>query len=226
MVKEYPKIIAKGTVPRELDLTHSPMRANIPPAQQRGGLFCMKGGIYTKEKCPICGKKFERGENGLLCFHHQTRPKKYFIKLYSREFRKPVSIYSDSRGNSFSSYEQANRILTKIRAEIDAGSFDISRYIPQKLKPLRFRNWSSKWLENRKIEAEKKLITPSYFKELKRYVQIFQDYFVDTDIRDIGTKKVNDFYLTLNGSPKYILNRDCSEKTCNLLKTKSNHVIF
>jgi integrase len=188
------------------DLTRSPRRANIPLAQESGSVLCMKGGIYTKEKCPICREKFERGENGLLCFRHQTRPKKLFIKLYSREFKKPVSIYSDSRGNSFSSYEQGNRILTKIRAEIDAGSFDISRYVPQKLRPLRFRNWSSAWLERRKIEAEKKLIAPSYLKELKRFVQMFQDYFKDEDIRDIGTKKVNDFYLTLKGSPKYIFN--------------------
>jgi len=195
-----------SSVPRELDLTHSPRRANIPPAQERRGVFCMKGGIYTKEKCPVCGKKFDRGENDLLCFRHQTRPKKYFIKLYTKELKKNICLYSDSRGNSFSSYEQANRILTKIRAEIDAGSFDASRYVSQKLKPLKFRNWSSAWLERRRIEAEKKLIAPSYFKELKRYVRIFQNHFGDTDIRDIGTKKVNDFYLTLNGSPKYILN--------------------
>ena len=195
---------SKGTV--MLDLTHFPRRATIPPAEERRGVFCMKGGIYTKERCPICGEKFERGENDLLRFHHQTRPKKFFIKLYSREIGRPICIYSDSRGNSFSSYEQANPILTKIRAEIDAESFDPSRYVPQKLKPLRFRNWSSAWLERRKIEAEKKLIAPSYLKELKRYVRMFQDYLKDEDIRDIRTKKVNDFYLTLNGSPKYILN--------------------
>jgi len=53
------------------------------------------------------------------------------------------------------------------------------------------------------IKAEKELLSPSYLKELKRYVGIFQGYFKETDIRDIGTKKVEDFHLTLNGSPKY-----------------------
>ena len=166
----------------------------------------MKGGVYTKEKCPICQRRFERGENDLLCFHHQTRPKKFFIKLYSREVGKPVFIYSDSRGTSFSSYEQANRILTKIRAEIDAGSFDPSRYVAQKLRPLQFTTWSSNWLQNRETEAEKKTISPSYLKELRRFVSILQNYFQNTDIRDIGTKKVYEFYLTIKRSPKYQMN--------------------
>jgi integrase len=208
MAKKHPNVISEGkdSVPRELDLTHSPSRGNIPPAQENGSVLCMKGGIYTKEKCPICRQKFERGENDLFCFNHQTRPKKYFIKLYTKELKKNVCLYSDSRGNSFSSYEQANRILTKIRAEIDAGSFDISRYVPLKLKPLQFNNWSAKWLHNKEVEKEKKLISPSFLKELRRFVRMFQDYFKDEDIRDIGTKKINDFYLTLKGSPKYILN--------------------
>ena len=115
-------------------------------------------------------------------------------------------MYSDSRGIPFTSYEQAYRILTKIRAEVDAGTFDPSRYVSQKLKPLRFKNWASVWLEKRKIEAERKLLSPSYLKELRRFVGIFQEYFKDRDIRDIGTKTVSDFYLSLNGSPKYLQN--------------------
>ena len=163
----------------------------------------MKGGVYTKEKCPICGGKFERGKDDIFCVYHQTRPKRVFIKLYSKEFGKPVYIYSDPRGNSFSSYEQANRILTKIRAEIDAESFDPSRYVAQKLRPLQFRTWSSSWLRSRETEVEKKTISPSYMRELRRFVSILQNYFQDTDIRDVGTKKVHEFYLTIKGSPKY-----------------------
>ncbi len=166
----------------------------------------MKGGVYSKERCPVCGGNFERLENDLVCPDHQTRPRKFYVQLYSRELRKYINLFSDARGIPFSSYEQAHRILTKIRAEIDAGSFDPSRYVPQKLKPLQFSNWSAKWLRNREIEAEKKIISPSYLKELRRFVQIFQDYFQNTDIRDIGTRQVNDFYLSLKGSPKYINN--------------------
>jgi len=166
----------------------------------------MKGGVYTKEKCPVCGGNFHRLDNDLLCQDHQTRPRKLYVQLYSRELGKYINLFSDARGIPFSSYEQAYRILTKIRAEIDAGSFDPSRYVPQKLKPLQFINWSTRWLQNREIEAEKKIISPSYLKELRRFVSIFQNFFDKIDIRDIGTKQVNDFYLSLKGSPKYIIN--------------------
>jgi len=168
--------------------------------------FCMKGGVYTKERCPVCGVNFKRFENDLLCPDHQTRPRKFYVQLYSREVRKYISLFSDAKGLSFSSYEQAHRILTKIRAEIDAGSFDPSRYVPQKLKPLQLKNWSAKWLQNRQTEAEKKIISPSYLKELRRFIAIFQSFFNETDIRDIGTRQVNDFYLSLKGSPKYVIN--------------------
>lgn len=75
-----------------------------------------------------------------------------------------------------------------------------------KLKPLRFLNWSQRWYDERKIESEKGLISPSYLKTLRVYLYAFQNFFQDIDIRDIGTKNVRGFYLSLNGSPKYIFN--------------------
>jgi hypothetical protein len=71
------------------------------------------------------------------------------------------------------------------------------------LKPLQFLNWSTEWLRRKKLEVENKDRSPFYLKELKRFVLMFQDFFKDTDIRDIGTKQVDDFRLTLKGSPKY-----------------------
>jgi hypothetical protein len=124
----------------------------------------IKGGVYTKEKYPICGGRFRRIADNLLYVTHQTRPKKVFVQFYSPEIKKYVQLYSESRGILFTSYEQADRILTKIRAEVDAGAFAPSRYIPQKLKPLQFKNWSARWLENRETEAWKKIIFPSYTK--------------------------------------------------------------
>lgn len=189
-----------------MKLTFTQSDDKLSPLKKERADFCMKGGVYTKEKCPICGGRFEQLGDALRCSSHQTIPKKFFVQIYSKETNSHISIYSDSRGYSFSSYDQALRILTKIRAEIDAGAFDPSRYIPQKLKPLQFRNWSSEWLKKMEIKTQKKLISPSYLKELRRYVTIFQEHFKEMDIRDIGTKKVNELHLNLNGSPKYILN--------------------
>ena len=84
----------------------------------------MKGGVYTKQRCVICSGKFKRTENGLICPIHQTRPSQCHLEICSRELNRHMKSYSDSRGISFSSYEQADRIPTNTRAEIDAGSFD------------------------------------------------------------------------------------------------------
>jgi hypothetical protein len=149
----------------------------------------MKGGIYTKEKCPVCQERFKRIGEDLLCATHQTRPRKLFVQLYSKEISGCINLYTDSRGYPFTSHEQASRILNKIRAEIDAGTFDPSRYISQHLKPLKFKNWAEKWLQNRQIEGDKKIISPSYLKELKRFVAIFKNFFQDTDIGILGRKR-------------------------------------
>ena len=96
--------------------------------------FCMKGNVYSLDKCPICKQNFKRIGENLVCPEHKTTPHRYYIQFYCKEFHKYISVWSDSRGVPFSSYEQANRILTKMRAEVDAGTFDPTRYVSQKLK--------------------------------------------------------------------------------------------
>jgi integrase len=166
----------------------------------------MKGGIYPRGMCPVCGEKFVEGPAGYKCPDHFTQPARLYIRLYDRDLHKHVNVCSDSRGVPFSSYEQANRILTKIRAEIDADTFEITRYIAEKLKPLKFTNWAESWLEKKAIETQKGLRAPSYLKTVRVYIRKFQAYFRDIDIRDIGTKRVHEFYLSLSGKPHYIKN--------------------
>lgn len=187
-------------------LTQAPQECRISSYETISRGLCMRGGIYTKERCPLCGEKFIKAGTDLQCPIHQTRPRRVYLVLYSKELGKHMKLYSDSHGTPFSSYEQAHRILTKIRAEIDAGSFDPSRYVPQKLKPLQFINYSAKWLKDREVEVEKRVLSPSYQKEMRRFVKLFQDHFGSMDIRDITTRQVKEFYLSLNGSPKYISN--------------------
>jgi len=158
------------------------------------------GRIYPRGKCPICGEKFQSVANDLICPLHLTRPKRVYISI------KHKSIYSDPQGHSFSSYEQARRYLDRMRTEIDERNFDLSRYVAQKLKPLRFSNWSRAWLEKKEKEAELGRKAPSYLKVLKIYVRKYQVFFKNTDIRQIGAKQIEEFYLSLNGSPKYTLN--------------------
>lgn len=184
----------------------SSIQIDILPSITTVGGLCMRGRIYPRGSCPFCGGTFIENANGYFCPTHLTQPKRFYIRLYSKELHKHVYLYSDSRGNAFSSYEQAERILTKIRAEIDAGNFDITRYVAEKLKPLRFTNWSNEWLRKKSIEVEIKRKTPAYLKTLRVYIRKFQDFFEDEDIREIGAKRINDFYLSLGCSPKYAWN--------------------
>lgn len=167
----------------------------------------MKGGIYAKGKCPLCGGKFVRTGRDLICPVHQTRPKRFYIKIYSKDLHKHIPIYSNSRREAFSSYEQADRILTKMRAEIDAGNFDVTRYFAQKLKPLQFTNWSEDWLAKKAAETEKGDLAPSYLKTLKAHIRKHQQpFFKSWDIRDITPKWLDEFKLTLKQAPHYVQN--------------------
>lgn len=187
-------------------LTQKSHNGKFPSSNNLEGLS-MKGNVYTKEKCPICKQKFGRVGDDLVCPTHQTRPRSIYIQLYSRQLRKAINIHSNSRRQGFRSYDEAFRLLTVIRAEIDRnGDFDPSKYVIEKLRLLRFSNWSQAWLSKKRLEADKGLKSPSYLKTLKVYLTKYQAYFGQTDIRDIGTKVINDFYLSLSGAPHYIKN--------------------
>ena len=170
----------------------------------------MKGGIYTKEHCPVCGKNFTDTGKDLICPDHLTRPKRLFIGIYNKVLGRLVSITRHPvNRNLFSSYEEANRVLTVIRNDIDASKrddFDASRYVTHQLQPYRFSAWADDWLKKRAVEVELKRRSPSYLKELRRFVKKFKSHFGTTDIRDIGAKQIEEFYLSLKCSPKTTLN--------------------
>jgi len=167
----------------------------------------MKGNIYTKERCPF-GCKYEHSDGGLICSIHQTRPRHVYIAIWSKRLKKLITINSDEDNHSFS-YEKAERILTTLRDEIDRKKgmdFDPSRYVSTHIKPFRLPNYAAHWFERKTIEVQKKRRAPSYLKVLKIYIEKWKAFFGEKDIRNIGTTEVKDFYLWLNGSPKYIKN--------------------
>jgi integrase len=167
----------------------------------------MKGGIYTKEKCPF-GCKYEHSEKALICPIHQTRPRHVYIAIWSKRLHKLVTINTDEDNNALS-WEKAERILTTLRDEIDrkkGADFDPSRYVSTHIKPYRLSNYAKHWLERKTIEVEKKRRAPSYLKALKVYALKWEKFWGDLDIRNIGNSEIKDFYLWLDGSPKYVKN--------------------
>lgn len=198
-------------------LTHFDQNDRVLHKSQGEGLS-MKGGIFSKEKCPVCKKPYQHQLDDLICPDHHTRPRRFYIQLYSRQLHKHINIHSNSRGQSFASYEEADRLLTAIRNEIDSyGDFDPTRYVAEKIKPMRFTHWSNEWLNRLRIQVDQGKKSPSYYKAVKVYVRkYFQGYFKNIDIRDIGTKTISDFQLTLIGAPHYVKNiTDCLRKMLN-----------
>ncbi len=188
-----------------IPFTTSPSRSKISSYQILGGGIAMNGGIYTKEHCPVCGGTFKRINSDLICPEHLTRPRKYFIVIYNKALGKHVSIISDpDTRHTFASYAQAEQLLTVIRRDIGKNrDFDATRYVSKKIQPYRFVNWSRSWLDKKAVEVEKGVRAPAYLKALRVYVGKFNVFFGETDIRDIGTKRIHEFYLSLRGALHY-----------------------
>ena len=79
----------------------------------KGGDICMLGGIYSDEKCPVCGNKLkDNKENGCVCPDHP--------QVYART----MSVRFKQTHQRFSNYEKAAQFLYHLR-------FDVKNYDPR-----------------------------------------------------------------------------------------------
>jgi len=102
--------------------------------KNREGLLCMRGRMYSQERCPICGGKFHYDDlrRGLFCREHpDQRATSSFIVRFGRSVTKRAK-----------SFLEAERILDGLRWEVDKGSFDVRDY--KKENPLGFENLARK----------------------------------------------------------------------------------
>ncbi len=152
-------------------LTSSPQDDRFNPIKQWGWNMSNEGRVWPREKCPVCGAKFEHVDNDLICPLHLTRPKRVYIQIRHK------GIYSDREGKPFYGYEHAKRWLDRMRTEIDEGSFDLSRYVARELKPLLFSNWSETWLERLKTKVGQGKRAPSYLKAVKYIILSVMDFY-------------------------------------------------
>jgi integrase len=143
---------------------------------------------HIRAKCPQCRKPFQ---NTPLCPLCQARPNRYFIDLW---WHGRLRIYTDPQGVVLDSWGRADQLLSTIRHHIGTGKFDPGDYLPQALKPLRFVNYAAAWLGRKALEVERRQISRSYLKELRRYVQrYFNPFFGQTSIRDLRKGHIIDF---------------------------------
>ena len=160
--------------------------AMITP-NQKGGL-CMKGRIYSEEKCPVCGGIYYHDERkgGLFCKQHpQIAANSKFIVRFGRAITK-----------RFGNYHEAERFLIGLRFENDKGTFDIRDY--RKDNPLGFENLALKWLEQKKQTKIKAKTIQSYANFMGKAISVWGQ----RNIKTIGTAEVDDFLLDDHRTPK------------------------
>lgn len=152
----------------------------------KGGL-CMRGRIYTEQKCPICKGTLTHDDRrrGLYCEKHSDQcATRKFIVRFGRNVTKRAKTY-----------HEAERILDGLRWETDKGSFDIRDY--KKGNPLGFENLARKWLS-----VKKKEVKPKSYNNLKNYMQRAVNDWGQINIKNIGYGEIEDFLFTQDVSDK------------------------
>jgi len=152
----------------------------------------MIGGIYSDERCPICGGVFvDNHINALICPNHP--------KITARSLK----VKFGSLCKRFLSYEDAAFQLTGWRFKKKEKSFDERDY--KKDNPLGFTSlmnqyWTDKTTEstNRVGKIERK-IKPGTIKNYRYYKSVTCAYFKDRNIKDIAEDvgSIEDFFNSL-----------------------------
>lgn len=145
----------------------------------------MVGGIYSREKCLLCGRNLRDTGRGMACPEHPRQ-------LGNRGIYVKVAGIT-KRFNT--DYAGAMRFLTGIRFKKDEGSFDRRDYASE--RPLAFANLVAKWLEYKKDE-----VSPGYYQHLLNYGTKATDFFGLRSIKDIEYADLEDFAKSLSVSNK------------------------
>jgi hypothetical protein len=153
-------------------------RLDYPSPKERGGL-CMVGGIYSEQRCPICGARFrDNFKTALICPNHPDQQ--------ASQFR----VYFKGVTKRFSSYLESSRHLTGLRFETDNGKFDPREY--RKSKPLGFENLSHQWLKIKEKEVKK-----SSYRKIADHLHKASKFWGNISIKEIGFKEIQFFLLSL-----------------------------
>lgn len=176
----------------------------------------MDGKIRSKQKCPQCKANFvmtvvqELGPYLQLCCPAcKTRPRKYYIDLYSKGFGK-IKLYSDQQGNPLSSWEHAERVLVGIRYEIDQKRFDPTKYAKRELKEYLFEFQIEQWYQGKMHDVQLGNLANSYVRTLRLFKEnYFKRHFAGMDVREIRGFHIDEFYRKL---PVYLQEYDNLKK--------------
>lgn len=148
----------------------------------------MKGGIYTDEKCPVCGNAFRYDANraGMFCANghkeipHYGKCRVHFVKTKKR----------------FESVRAAEQFLNYLRWQYQNDGYDPRDF--QADNPLSFANQVDKWL----IQKGKENIKPTTLSNLRKNIDRAVDCFGDKNIKSITDGEIEDFLYADHKSAK------------------------
>ena len=139
----------------------------------------MKGGIYSSEKCPICGSLFKDMGNNLACPNHKNiRASRLFVKFGCILKR-------------FRSYKIAQRFLNGLRFKTDELTFDERDY--KRNNPLGFTNMSAKFLTS---------VKPKTARNMKPHINHAQSFFENKNVKELKCGDFEDLLTSLTLSDK------------------------
>lgn len=168
-----------------------------------------EGTIRTSQtKCVDCNADYPFHVGyGWACKKHNRSPDRHFIDVYWSKNR--YRLFADKHGNILYRYKDAEAVLSAIRGEIAANTFDPTLYVQSELRRYKVSILLDSFLEY-KIGGPDP-IRPSYFRNFRRFVRISKEHFADFDIRDIRKKHVMEFHTYLvktygHYSPKSLKN--------------------
>jgi len=119
-----------------------------------------------------------------------------------------VRLYCDKAHRTFYSRQHCEWTLSQIQGEIESGIFDADFYSKTRKSVHSFQVYAEGWLEDCELRLKRGELSPTYLKELRRFVhKLFIPHFRGLNIIDIRAKHVKKFYLSLHGkAPKTLFN--------------------
>jgi len=139
--------------------------------------LCMKGNIYTTQKCPSCGGPMRHDErkHNCICSSCGIGATGDYVVRFGREVTKWCATYAE-----------AAHILSGLRFKTSEGTFDARDYRSD--NPLAVRHLVNKWLSIKEHQVAK-----SSYANLKRYILRAADAWGDRNVKTISAGDVEDF---------------------------------
>lgn len=132
---------------------------------------------------------------------YKHRGDRYFIRLkYGQQ------IYCDKQQRGLSSKKHCEWTLAQIAGEIENGTFDPSFYAKKRKSLLSFSVYATQWLANCERRLKRGDLSPTYLKDLRRFVKIFVGHFGDKSMLEIKGREIKNFYFILEQHPKTVFN--------------------